>query len=399
MGSRYPHSSGERSELADRVVRVNRVAKVVKGGRKFSFSALIVVGDMNGRVGSGIGKAREVTEAIRKGMEVAKRNMITVPMVGTTIPHEVLLKLGAARIMLKPAAPGTGVISGGAMRAVIETAGIKDILTKSHGTNNPINTVRATLAALQSLRTAQQIAELRGKDVEQMVGKKLAAAYAPTATAPNAEADGGGKRRARAGRTSTESNPHEKSDRREARDPRDGRIARLPPHAADARAAGQPGRARHAEGGQVPGRGRRRALRAAEAQPLQDLALTLHQETPKRQLSDAAARPQAFAGRPPPGGPDRPWHRFRTRQDVRPRPEGTERAQRRLPPRLRGRPDAAVPAPPEAARFQEPLQEGLRGGQRLQAQPLHRRIEGRRRGAARSWPHPRGRGAQDFGRR
>jgi small subunit ribosomal protein S5 len=177
MGSRYPHSSGERSELADRVVRVNRVAKVVKGGRKFSFSALIVVGDMNGRVGAGIGKAREVTEAIRKGMEVAKRNMITVPMVGTTIPHEVRLKLGAARIMLKPAAPGTGVISGGAMRAVIETAGIKDILTKSHGTNNPINTVRATLAALQQLRTVQQVAELRGKEVEQIVGRRLANIY------------------------------------------------------------------------------------------------------------------------------------------------------------------------------------------------------------------------------
>ena len=177
MGSRYPHSSGERSELADRVVRVNRVAKVVKGGRKFSFSALVVVGDMNGRVGAGIGKAREVTEAIRKGMEVAKRSMITVPMVGTTIPHEVRLKWGAARIMLTPAAPGTGVISGGAMRAVIETAGIKDILTKSHGTNNPINTVRATLAALQQLRTAQQVAELRGKEVEQIVGRRLANAY------------------------------------------------------------------------------------------------------------------------------------------------------------------------------------------------------------------------------
>lgn len=177
MGSRYPHSSGERSDLTDRVVRVNRVSKVVKGGRKFSFSALVVVGDMNGRVGAGIGKAREVTEAIRKGMDVAKRGMITVPMVGTTIPHEVRLKWGAARIMLKPAAPGTGVISGGAMRAVIETAGIKDILTKSHGTNNPINTVRATLAALQQLRTAQQVAELRGKEVEQIVGRRLANAY------------------------------------------------------------------------------------------------------------------------------------------------------------------------------------------------------------------------------
>jgi small subunit ribosomal protein S5 len=177
MGSRYPHSSGERSDLTDRVVRVNRVSKVVKGGRKFSFSALIVVGDMNGRVGAGIGKAREVTEAIRKGMDVAKRNMITVPMVGTTIPHEVRLKLGSAKIMLKPAAPGTGVISGGAMRAVIETAGIKDILTKSHGTNNPINTVRATLAALQQLRTVQQVAELRGKEVEQIVGRRLANVY------------------------------------------------------------------------------------------------------------------------------------------------------------------------------------------------------------------------------
>jgi len=166
-GGRY-QSSGERSELADRVVRVNRVAKVVKGGRKFSFSALIVVGDMNGRVGAGIGKAREVTEAIRKGMEVAKRNMITVPMVGTTIPHEVRLKLGSARIMLKPAAPGTGVISGGA---------IKDIRTKSHGTNNPINTVRATLAALQQLRTAQQVAELRGKEIDQIVGRRLANVY------------------------------------------------------------------------------------------------------------------------------------------------------------------------------------------------------------------------------
>src|SRR6202045_1852236 len=177
MGSRYPHSSGERSDLSDRVVRLNRVSKVVKGGRKFSFSALIVVGDMNGRVGAGIGKAREVTEAIRKGMEVAKRNMITVPMVGTTIPHEVRLKLGSAKIMLKPAAPGTGVISGGAMRAVIETAGIKDILTKPHGTNNPINPGPAPLPALQQLKTAQQVAELRGKEVDQIVGRRLANAY------------------------------------------------------------------------------------------------------------------------------------------------------------------------------------------------------------------------------
>src|SRR5438067_12352765 len=167
----------ERSDLTERVVSLNRVAKVVKGGRRFSFSALIVVGDQNGRVGAGLGKAREVPEAIRKGVEVAKRSMITVPMVGTTIPHEVRYKWGAAKILLKPAAPGTGVISGGAMRAVIESAGIKDILTKSHGTNNPINTVRATLAALQQLKTAPQVAELRGREVDQMVGKRLAAAY------------------------------------------------------------------------------------------------------------------------------------------------------------------------------------------------------------------------------
>ena len=163
--------------MGERVVSLNRVAKVVKGGRKFSFSALIVVGDGNGRVGAGLGKAREVPEAIRKGVDVAKRNMITVPMVGTTIPHEVRFKWGAARILMKPAAPGTGVISGGAMRAVIELSGIKDILTKSLGTNNPINTVRATMAALQTLRTAQEVADLRGKTVEEIVGRRLSQVY------------------------------------------------------------------------------------------------------------------------------------------------------------------------------------------------------------------------------
>src|SRR5437879_619111 len=181
MASRHP-SYGDRSDVTERVVSLNRVAKVEKGGRRFSFSALIVVGDMNGRVGAGLGKAREVPEAIRKGVEIAKRNMVSVPMVGTSIPHEVRYKWGAAKIMLKPAAPGTGVISGGAMRAVIELAGIKDILTKSLGNNNPINTVRATMNALQSLRTAQEIAELRGKEVEEIVGPTLAAAYRAAAT-------------------------------------------------------------------------------------------------------------------------------------------------------------------------------------------------------------------------
>jgi small subunit ribosomal protein S5 len=174
---RNPQYSNERSDFTERVVSLNRVAKVVKGGRKFSFSALIVVGDMNGRVGVGLGKAREVPEAIRKGIEVAKRSMVTIPMVGTTIPHEVRYKWGAAKIMLKPAAPGTGVISGGAMRAVVEAAGIKDILTKSLGTNNPINTVRATINGLLTLRTAQEVAELRGKTIEQLVGPKLAKAF------------------------------------------------------------------------------------------------------------------------------------------------------------------------------------------------------------------------------
>jgi small subunit ribosomal protein S5 len=191
MGARGPYSGPTRSssyggsDVTERVVSLNRVAKVVKGGRKFSFSALIVVGDMNGRVGAGLGKAREVPEAIRKGVEIAKRNMVTVPMVGTTIPHEIHHKWGAAKILLKPAAPGTGVISGGAMRAVIELSGIKDILTKSVGTNNPINTVRATISALQALRTAPEIAELRGKELEEVVGKRMAAVY--RASMPNAD--------------------------------------------------------------------------------------------------------------------------------------------------------------------------------------------------------------------
>jgi small subunit ribosomal protein S5 len=177
MAVRYPSYAGERSELSERVVSLNRVAKVMKGGRRFSFSALIVVGDQNGRVGAGLGKAREVPEAIRKGVEIAKRNMVPIPIVGTTIPHETFFKWGAAKILLKPAAPGTGVIAGGAMRAVIELSGIKDILTKSLGTNNPINTVRATMAALQSLRTAQEVAELRERSIDDIVGRRLAGAY------------------------------------------------------------------------------------------------------------------------------------------------------------------------------------------------------------------------------
>jgi len=150
------------------VVRVNRVAKVVKGGKRFSFSALVVVGDRKGKVGYATGKAGEVPEAIRKAVERAKKNLITVPMVEQTIPHEVTYQIGAARVLLKPAAPGTGVIAGGSMRAVLELAGIHDILTKCLGTTNPINVVMATVDALGSLKTAEKTAALRGKTVKEI---------------------------------------------------------------------------------------------------------------------------------------------------------------------------------------------------------------------------------------
>jgi len=176
-----PRIDPSKLTLEERVVQINRVAKVVKGGRRFSFSAIVVVGDGAGHVGAGLGKAGEVPEAIRKGVEDAKKNLIKIPMVGTTIPHEVRTNYGASKVMLKPASQGTGVIAGGSVRAVVEAAGVRDILTKTLGSTNPVNVVRATVEALRSLHSAEELSARRGRPLRSVISGQPASEVAADA--------------------------------------------------------------------------------------------------------------------------------------------------------------------------------------------------------------------------
>lgn len=162
-------NDSNKSELMERVIHIGRVSKTVKGGRNIRFSALVIVGDGQGRVGKGLGKSIEIPEAIRKGIEAAKRNMITIPLDGTTIPHSYVGRFGAGEVLMKPANPGTGVIAGGPVRAVMELAGVKDVRTKSLGSNNPNNVVNATMEGLKAMKSVEEVAKIRGKNVDEIL--------------------------------------------------------------------------------------------------------------------------------------------------------------------------------------------------------------------------------------